>query len=218
MCKVQRLSLTGVHHKLMVMEAVSTIFRDDIVQPNKKLLEVHKRTGIGLRPILNISVVFGMSANTFIPYAFTNYNMRYTKDEADEVRASYFRKYPDVGKHHKWVWDNYKKPSFIVETALGRRVKPKLGTDGINTPVQGSGAETTKLAIHYLVKDYGEEVLQYIYNTVHDAIYLRVPKGTTKKWGEALEKSMLKAWDEIGKTDLFHYKDIPMIAEVEIYK
>ncbi len=163
----------------------------------------------------NFGFVFGMSANTFIPYAFTNYNQKYTVDEANEVRAAYFRKYVGVGRHHKYVWDHYKKPSFIVETALGRRVKPKLGTDGINTPVQGSGAETTKLAIHYLVRDYGEEVLQYIYLTVHDAIYLRVPRGEELHWGEALEKSMLLAWTEISKTDLFFYKDIPMIAEVE---
>jgi len=163
----------------------------------------------------NFGFVFGMSANTFIPYAFTNYNQKYTKAEADEVRNGYFRTYPDIGIYHKRVWDNYKKPAFIVETALGRRVKPKLGTDGINTPVQGSGAETTKLAIHYLVRDYGEEVLQYIYLTVHDAIYLRVPRGTHEHWGEALEKSMLLAWEEISKTDLFFYKDIPMIAEVE---
>ena len=199
------------------MEAVSTLMSDDIVQPIWKHIEVHERTGRGLRPLLNVSVIFGMSAASFIPYAFTSYGIKYTKQQAEDVRSMYFRLYPEAMKLHNHVWNNYKKPKFVVHTALGRAIKPKLGTDGINGPVQGTGAETTKLAIHYLVKDYGIECLQYIYNVVHDAIYMRVPVGTEDKWGEALETSMLKGWIEICKTDAFVYKDIPMQAEVDIH-
>ena len=88
-------------------------------------------------------------------------------------------------------------------------MKPKLGTDGINIPVQGSEAETTKLAVHYLIKEY-PEAIHLIFNVVHDAIYLRVPLGTEEMWDMRLEKAMLKGWEEISKTSLFKYKDIPM--------
>lgn len=168
--------------------------------------------------VVNFGFVFGMSANKFIIYAKTSYGIEYTQQEGDALRRKYFNLFPSVAKYHKAVWNNYQKPSYVVKTALGRVIKPKLGTDAINVPVQGSGAETTKLAVHYLVKDYGVKVLDYIYNVVHDAIYLRIPKGEEDYWAEALNKSMLKGWTEISKCELFHFHDIPMLAEVEIYE
>ncbi len=216
--KVQRLSREGVHSKLMAMEAVSTCKSDDIVHSIWKHIAVHKRTGQILRIWSNIKVVFGMSASTFVGYAYSSYGISYTEEEAKTIRDKYFRLYPTITRYHNEVWKNYKKPTYFVYTALGRKVKPNLGTDGINIPVQGSGAETTKLAVHYLVKDYGVEVLNYIYNVVHDSIAMRIPAGKEDEWSVALETSMVKAWKEISKTKLFHFKDIPIIADVEIYK
>ena len=158
---------------------------------------------------VNFGYVFGMSAATYVSYAFTSYGIKVTLDEATEIRNAYFRKYPNIAKSHKHVWNNYKRPDFYVYTALGRKVKPKLGTDGINIPVQGSGAETTKLSVHYLIKDY-PEVINYIFNVVHDAIYLRVPKDEKDLWSTRLRAAMLKGWTEISKTAMFKFHDIPM--------
>jgi len=167
---------------------------------------------------IQFGYVFGMSAASYIGYARTSFGIKVTLDEATMYRDTYFRHYPNIAKLHNYVWTNYKKPGFLVYTALGRPIKPKLGTDGINGPIQGSGAETTKLAVHYLVQDNPDiPMLKYIYNVVHDAIYLRVPKTDNYiEIGKKLEEAMLKAWVEISKTKAFKFKDIPMIAEVEI--
>ncbi|RLE29599.1 MAG: hypothetical protein DRJ61_14235 [Acidobacteria bacterium] len=167
---------------------------------------------------VNFGFCFGMSAPSFVNYAYTSYGVEYTQEGAVNVRNGYFKLYPEFKKHHSSIWNNYKDRGFTVQTALGRRVKPRLGTDGINIPVQGSGAETTKLAVHYLVIDNpGYNILGWIYNVVHDAIYMRVPRDEDYKHiGTLLEAAMLKAWVEIGKTPSFKFKDIPMIAEVEI--
>ena len=164
---------------------------------------------------INFGFVFGMSAPSFQEYAFVNFGVTTTDDEAAATRTKYFAKYPSIAKYHKYVWNEVKKGTYIYKTALGRRVKPKLGTDGINGPVQGSGAETTKLAVHYMVKETDGECLKYIVNVVHDAIYLEVPIDKEEYWSHMLEHCMLKAWTEISKTDLFKFKDIPMIAEVK---
>lgn len=166
---------------------------------------------------VNFGFVFGMSSKTFQEYAFNSYGTVYTESEAKDVRLKYFTKFPGFKKFHKYTWNNYKDPKFVAVTALGRKVSPKMGTDAINTPVQGSGAECIKLAIHYLVKDYTPYVLRYIYNIVHDAIYLRVPAGTEQYWSDALVASMTKAWTEICKTYLFKIKDIPIKAEPEVH-
>ena len=158
---------------------------------------------------VNFGFVFGMSAKTYVDFAFLNYGIEVTYDEALKIREKYFNKYQGMAKYHKYVWDNYKNPTFTYRTALGRRVKPKLGTDAINGPVQGSGAEVTKLAIHYLIKEH-PEALKYIFNVVHDAIYLRVPKADKEMWTKRLKTAMLKGWTEVSKSSLFHFKDIPM--------
>jgi DNA polymerase-1 len=158
---------------------------------------------------INFGYVFGMSAASYKEYAFVSYGVEVTDAESLVLRNAYFKKYPNFRKYHDYVWNNYKDPKFVYTTALGRRVKPKLGTDGINGPVQGSGAETTKLAVHYLIKEY-PEAIKLIFNVVHDAIDLRVPKVDKKLWYDRLSSAMVKGWTEISKCPNMHFKDIPM--------
>ena len=172
---------------------------------------------------INFGYIFGMSAGTYQQYAFTNYGLELDIKDAEALRNKYFEKYSSIKAYHNKIWGEYSKASFVYTTALGRRVKPRLGTDAINGPVQGSGAETTKLATHWLIRadcerlglDYKTEweqceVIKYIFNVVHDAIYLRVPKDAKDIWTKSLEVAMVKGWEEISKTPLFKYKDIPM--------
>jgi len=161
---------------------------------------------------INFGYVFGMSAASYIPYAFVQYGIIVTMEESVALRKHYFKMYPEFSVHHKYVWNNYKKPSFIVETALGRKIKPKLGTDGINGGVQGTGAETTKLGVHYMVKE-NPLVLKYIFNVVHDAVYARVDKLDEHYWRPLIKTNMLKGWTEISKCPIFKFKDIPMKVE-----
>jgi len=176
--------------------------------------EVTKEERVKAKAI-NFGFVFGMSAPAFQEYAFVNFGVTMTQEEARNIRNKYFKKYPNIAKYHKKVWDGVKEGGYIYTTALGRRTKPRLGTDGINGPVQGSGAETTKLAVHYMVKETNSECLKYIINVVHDAIYLEIPREDLEYWTKMLETSMIKGWEEISKTKAFFFKDIPMIAEVE---
>ncbi len=163
---------------------------------------------------ISFGYVFGMSAKTYQQYAFVNYGVKMTLEEATRLRDIYFEKYRGIGMYHKKVWNNVKKPGFTYKTALGRVVKPRVGTEAINGPVQGSGGETTKLAVHYLCREY-PEALKYIFNVVHDAIYMRVPKKDEEMWKVRLKESMELGWTEIMKCPIFHYHDIPMKLEYE---
>ena len=165
--------------------------------------------------LTNFGFVFGMSAVAFVNYAMTSYGLRYTIEEAKKLRGKYFGMYKDIARYHNWIWNNYKKSGFVVETALGRRMKPKLGTDAINLPVQGTGAETTKLGLAELVKR-DNEALKYIFSVVHDAIYLRVPREEVDYWSKVLEESMLEGWKQISQRPLMKFNDIPIMADVEV--
>lgn len=161
---------------------------------------------------ISFGFIFGMSAPSFVEYAFINYSVIFTADEAKTIKANYVKRYPQIAKYAKARWNDYKTTP--VQTPLGRRNTPRLGTDAINYATQGCIAETMKLAIHYLAKEF-PEVTKYIYNVVHDAGYLRVPKGSEAIWAKRLVTAMKKGWVEMCKRPMLFYKDIPMPVEVE---
>lgn len=161
---------------------------------------------------ISFGFIFGMSAPSFVEYAFVNYGVTFSQEEALAIRTKYQLRYKNIAKYAKKWWNDYKTE--FVQTPLGRRNKARLGTDAINYSTQGGIAETTKLAVHYLCKEYSEAVL-YIYNVVHDAIYLRVPKGEGELWADRLAAAMKRGWVEICKSPMLYFKDIPMPVEVE---
>lgn len=161
---------------------------------------------------ISFGKIFGQSPASFIEYAYVNYGVVLTDEESRNIHARYINKYKGIHKYHKTKWDNYKDVPAV--TPLGHRNMARLGTDAINYATQGAVAETTKLAVHYLVSE-NPEALEYIYNVVHDAIYLRVPVGKEHLWATRLGNAMKKGWEELCKTPLMYYKDIPMPIEVE---
>lgn len=164
---------------------------------------------------VNFGYTFGMGIQTFIEMAFNDYGLVFTEEQAKAFRKKFFDTYPDIASYHNNIWNAMQKGGYIYSTALGRRTMPKLGTDAINGPVQGTGAECTKLAIHYMCKENPDTVKKII-NVVHDSITLCVdntPEEITY-WSELLKRCMVKGWTEISKTSLMYYKDIPMIVEV----
>lgn len=161
---------------------------------------------------ISFGFIFGMSADSFVEYAYVNYGVIFTPEEAKAIKKKYDTKYQNIAAYHKIKWNNYKTQPVV--TPLGKRAMANLGTDAINFATQGGIAETTKLAVHYLCRDHAEAI-KYIYNVVHDAIYLRVPRGMEEVWADYLISSMKKAWVEICKCDLFNYKDIEMPVEIE---
>jgi DNA polymerase I-like protein with 3'-5' exonuclease and polymerase domains len=164
---------------------------------------------------VSFGLIFGMSAASFVEYAFTNYGVIFTLEEAKLIKYKYQQRYKNIAQYHSRWWNDYK--TVYPETPLGRRTKARLGTDAINHATQGCIGDTMKLALHYLCKDY-PEATKYIYNVVHDAGYLRVPKINdefTKLWADRLVDAMKKGWVEMCKTPMLFYKDIPMPVEVE---
>lgn len=164
---------------------------------------------------VNFGFVYGMSAVKFKDYAFDNYGLELSDSEASLWRAKYFAMYPEINAWHKNIWQHYKDDGFYVETAMQRKVSPKLGTDAINIPVQGSGAECTKLAIIELLTN-NPEYITYIVNVVHDSIKLEVPRSIADEAQDLLRDSMLEAWNQILTSKLCKFKDIPMLVDIEV--
>lgn len=164
---------------------------------------------------VNFGFTFGMGIGTFIEMAFNDYGLIFSEDKAKEFKQKFFKANPNIANYHNDIWNKMNNGGYVYRTALNRRTMPKLGTDAINGPVQGSGAEVTKLAIHYMCKEDPEAVTKII-NVVHDSITLEVDntEESIKYWSELLERNMVKGWTEISKCSIMHFKDIPMPVDV----
>lgn len=166
---------------------------------------------------VNFGYTFGMGIATFIEMAFNDYGLVFTEAEAKEFRKKFFDTYPDIARYHNNIWTKMQQGNYIYSTALGRRTMPMLGTDAINGPVQGTGGDCTKLAIHYMCKENPVTVKKII-NVVHDSITMcidNIPEEIAY-WSELLRSCMVKGWTEISKCPIMKFKDIPMNVEVGV--
>jgi len=137
----------------------------------------------------------------------------FSEKESQAIYDKYHRKYKGVSRFHRWIWNNFE--SVPVETALGHKNLPVMGTIAMNFGVQGTIAEVTKLAIHYLANKY-PKALKYIVNTVHDCIQMEVNKKDADAWISRIDEAFQYGWKVVSKTDLFKIKNIPMETEGEI--
>jgi len=163
---------------------------------------------------VSFGLIFSMSWKSFQEYAFTEYGVKFTEEEAQMIHKAYHNKYKGISDYQNYCWRWYKTQPF--KTAMGRANICNLGTDASNYATQGSIAEATKWAVIVLVRKYGFKALRRIINIVHDAVYLETTRKEFPKWEKRLHKAMLLGWKEICKSDLFIYKDIPMPMETEI--
>lgn len=81
-----------------------------------------------------------------------------------------------------------------------------------NTPVQGSAAEITKLALckvrDYILSNSLKDKVKLIH-VVHDAIYCEVVEDYAEDWSLIQDKLMKDAWNEV-------IKDLPIETDITI--
>lgn len=171
----------------------------------------------------NFGLLYGMKANKFQQYAFSNYDIVMTLEEAEERRSNWMAIYPGIASKIQQVTklffdckNSNTLENLLVCTPLGRWVQPDLYTDALNIPIQGAVAELAKLWIHYLTRMHGTP--PPIANFVHDSITIECEESEAEYWKDLLEKSCAKAWREYCKLPMIKVKDIPMPIEVGISK
>ena len=167
-----------------------------------------------LAKIINFGLIYGMGISAFQDYAFTNFGVVIDEDEARRFKQIYFNKYRHIKRYHSVVFNTFVKGQYEYRTALGRKVRPNRTTEALNGIVQGSGVECIKIALIYM-RDKFAGASEAIYNVIHDAIYLRVPKADKEYWEKALMESMAYGWDYVIKSDRLKYNDIPMPLEFD---
>lgn len=176
---------------------------------NKSKEEVDKRLRT-LAKVCNFTLLYGAGANT-LAGALAIRDHQEDAKIAGQLLNQWKSAVPTISK---WQADHYSyfetHSSRIVYTPLNRPMKATSPMQAMNFPVQGGGAECTKLAIVLLDKA-GIKIC----NTVHDSIALLADTmKEAEEYKEALAYSMDEAYRRVIKN--CKVNDLSLAVEVNI--
>ncbi len=136
---------------------------------------------------LNFGLIYGMGVNKL------SRGLKISVREAKELMDLHAHTFPGA---FEWKQDSvrFAKKHGYVETLLGRRryldtTDQKYEREAGNTPIQGSSAEMTKIAVVVLHRRWQERVV----NIVHDEIVLEADKSRIHEAQKHLEAAMMEA-------------------------
>lgn len=167
----------------------------------------------------NFTLLYGAGANALTKVFYSRVaSGAISKDMADEhskkaeqYRRAWLDTYKDIAKHNQEAYDYFSNNKYrIVSTPLGRKIRTESATSSLNFPVQGGGAECTKLAI-VLLKKEGINIC----NTVHDSIALTA---STMSEAEEYAKALKWAMEESFRRVIKNCKanDLSLAVDYEI--
>lgn len=152
---------------------------------------------------LNFTMGYGGGASTVCLRLKQDYDIKITEDEAWHLINIYFKTFPRL---KKWLDANGQSAivngrTYSFEPFNRLRVLALEEEDwrkkniGKNSPVQGTGADMTKLAMVYLHRELKAklEAHAFIVHQLHDELVVECTKGKAEKCKQIMIESMTKA-------------------------
>lgn len=161
-----------------------------------------------LAKALNFGMMFGMGSDSLVNYAWKNYRVELTSEQASTFISKFYEKYTGFK-----TWQNRisTETSYASRTMLGRRrLFPGGGnyTQLINTPIQGVEADILKTVLSELpnnLKDTSGKLIA----TIHDEVIISCKEEEGNTVVKIVKDTMEKACQRFLKT-------IPVVAEAVI--
>lgn len=159
---------------------------------------------------INFGIIYGMGPETFVSYAFENYDIQLSIDDAMAHQKAFFEEYSGLAQWRAWQ-SNVNPP--VTRTLNGRvrywdqqvRVSP---TELINTPIQGTAADIIKESLSRVF--YHLEVMEaLLVGCIHDEIILEVDDYNAKR----VASSLVGIMEESAK---LYLKTVPVVVDVKI--
>lgn len=171
----------------------------------------HKKLRNGVKAI-NFGLAYGMGPNKLAD------TLDSSKEYAEELIEDYFKSFPaikgflegngkmGVRKGFITTYGPFARKRFFGEwsrSGMDFKERGKIERRSKNTPIQGCGADMTKLALVYLREAFqGHEDEVRLVLTVHDEINCVVKDGVTDKWSAIIQAEMERAANYVLKNDL----------------
>lgn len=195
-----------IDHSQLELRVASHIMNDKtMIEAYKNDEDLHTKTAeliVGHTPskeernkakAVNFGFLYGMQADTFPEYAYSNYGQKVTREEAKLFRDSFFRSYSDLQTYYKLQENTCKDPLVGgASTMFGRfRALPDLFSNNwgtrqygvrcaINTPTQSAGSDILICGMIEIYEKLSHKGVKIV-GTVHDSILLEVPQNGKEK-------------------------------------
>jgi uracil-DNA glycosylase family 4 len=149
---------------------------------------------------VNFGFLYGMGWRKFVAYAFENYGVRFTDEEAEQVRNRFFEAYPALRLWH----DRQRRLAHrygLVYSPIGRArhlpdvhsedrgVRAEAERQAINSPVQSFASDLMLLSM-LLLEDRLPPKRAFIIGTVHDEILFQVRKDALEQVAPLIQRTM----------------------------
>jgi uracil-DNA glycosylase family 4 len=185
--------------------------------------EVSKKERQDAKPV-NFGFLYGMGAKTFQDYAFTDYGVKITLEQAQEFRDKYFQAYPGLVAYHQRQRNTVRMYHQII-TPLGRiRRLPDIASrdegkaamaerQAINTPVQSFASDLALASLIQLTDELDESQARIV-GTVHDSILFEIRQDCVEQVVPQIQAVMCspRAIKEIFGVNI----TVPILAEASI--
>lgn len=150
---------------------------------------------------VNFGFLYGMGWRKFIGFAKTQYGVTFTEDEAQRVRANFFRKYKYLPKWHDAMRTFAKKHKYVRSYSGRIRHLPTIDSpedfiaqeasrQAINSPVQEFGSTLGVIALGRMNEELNSEFIRIV-GFIHDAIVFYVKKEYLD-WGMRTVKTYMQ--------------------------
>jgi len=164
----------------------------------------------------NFNLLYGGSAGMLGKILIKEAGISLPDRELNRHRNKWLNTYPGI-KRWQSVRTSDWRSGRLGETPFGRQYLGNLYTDQMNIEVQGFGAETAKLALHYMydkIKDVSSSSL--LCNFVHDDYMIEADNDPEcyKPVAKVIADSMQEAWHEASAT--LRIPDLPMPVDVTV--
>ncbi len=160
----------------------------------------------------NFGTVYGAHTTTLRSLLQAQGRLSLSYQAVDDLRKKWLNLYTAFRDWHNMTKRALQVYGYIdTVTCLQREARAYKYTDALNFAIQGSAAEVTKTAVHYLYERYKEPD---IVNVVHDSICLSKPEKEAPLWVDRLNECMIDAWYDVIKVTPL--PDLVMPAEAKI--
>ena len=150
-----------------------------------------------LAKVPNFGLSGGLGAEGLKGFAKSSYNIELSLDECKKLRASWFKRWPEMSAYFRRI-EAAEQKGHIVQSYSHRRRGGIGYTDGANTMFQGLIADGAKEALFDVVRACWMEPQSPLFGSrpvlfIHDEIILETPKEAAAAAGDELALLMQRA-------------------------
>jgi DNA polymerase I-like protein with 3'-5' exonuclease and polymerase domains len=166
---------------------------------DKALVDAFEKNRTHAKPA-NFGLLYGMSAEGLMAYAWATYGLKLTLEEATVMRNAFFELYPGLLEYHERQ-RKLARQFGAVRSPLGRirhlptiysrdrEIRARAERQSINSPIQSCLSDMMLWAIAEIEREYPNGEIEIV-GMIHDALIAYIPDQDTIHWASQVTQIM----------------------------